>query len=272
MKYLENQIYTGTNNCKALYDLSIPEQTKTLIVFAHGYKGFKDWGTFAMWHNFFADINIAFARFNFTHNGFTTEPSDNYTDLEAFAKNRFSYELNDLEAFVTELQKQPELNNCKLIIMGHSRGGGIAQAYCAKNNEADKLVLFASVSDFDLRLPWDKTEWKNNGTVQIKNARTGETLEHNYSFYEDFVLYKGTFDLPVVSKKITCPTFIAQGDTDPAVAVWEAEVLKKNITNSQLKIYPGADHVFGAKHPYSEEKLPTLLETLLTDVANFVTD
>jgi len=48
-------------------------QSKPIIIFCHGYKGFKDWGAWDMMAKMFAEASICFVKFNFSHNGGTVE-------------------------------------------------------------------------------------------------------------------------------------------------------------------------------------------------------
>ena len=42
---LKNQIYTGANGRKSLLDIVVPVNFNgRLILFIHGYMGYKDWG------------------------------------------------------------------------------------------------------------------------------------------------------------------------------------------------------------------------------------
>jgi predicted alpha/beta-hydrolase family hydrolase len=41
------------------------QQKKSVIVFAHGFKGFKDWGAFNLAAQHFAAHNFVFVKFNF---------------------------------------------------------------------------------------------------------------------------------------------------------------------------------------------------------------
>lgn len=270
MILFRNKVYHGANDRTALYDLSIPENAKAVIVFAHGYKGFKDWGTFSFWHSFFAQQHIAFLRFNFSHNGIGLEQLGEFTDLDAFAENRLSYEVEDFNLILNDLSIFEALDDVPVALMGHSKGGGIAQIVASKRSNIDKLILFASISDFDLRFPWDKDVWKNEGVVEIVNARTKQVMQHNYSFYQDYIDHKEDFDLKHCRKAIKCPVFVVQGEIDPAVPVWEAETIASECENSELKIYPDADHVFGAQHPYVENTLPQPIQELLSDVCAFI--
>ena len=43
-----------------------------IIIFCHGFKGFKDWGTFNLMAETFARNNFIFVKFNFSYNGTST--------------------------------------------------------------------------------------------------------------------------------------------------------------------------------------------------------
>jgi len=57
---------------------------KPIVIFAHGYKGFKDWGCWNLIAEQFAKQNFFFIKFNFSHNGGTIEQPIDFPDLEAF--------------------------------------------------------------------------------------------------------------------------------------------------------------------------------------------
>jgi pimeloyl-ACP methyl ester carboxylesterase len=266
----KNLKYYGAKEKEALYDLSIPSQAKHVIVFAHGYKGFKDWGSFPLWPEYFAAFGIAFLTFNFSHNGIGTSNEEVLDDEDGFAENRFSYELDDLSAITQLVKTDNRLHNLPITLFAHSRGGGVAQIFAAENACIHSLILMAAVSDFALRFPWDIDDWKREGVAFVSNARTGQKLPHKYSFYQDYLDNKLRSNLANARSKIDCSVFVAQGDSDPAVPVWEAETIATEINNSTLKIYSNTDHVFGARHPYLASELPVKVKELLTDVIRFL--
>ena len=50
----KNKIFTGANKKKSLYDLDIPENwNQKLIIFIHGYMGYKDWGCWNLVSDYF---------------------------------------------------------------------------------------------------------------------------------------------------------------------------------------------------------------------------
>ena len=74
-----------------------PKTPKPLVVFCHGYKGFKDWGSWDVVAEAFKNKNYFFVKFNFSHNGGTIENPMDFPDLEAFSENNYSKELQDLK-------------------------------------------------------------------------------------------------------------------------------------------------------------------------------
>ena len=60
---------------------------KPLVIFSHGYKGFKDWGCWNLVAEAFKNSGFAFVKFNFSHNGGTIKQPLDFPDLDAFDEN-----------------------------------------------------------------------------------------------------------------------------------------------------------------------------------------
>src|SRR5688572_22918114 len=75
---------------------------KPVIVFVHGFKGFKDWGHFNLIADAFTNEGFVFVKLNLSHNGTPPYGSD-VTDLDAFRKNNFTIELDDLDVLLDYL-------------------------------------------------------------------------------------------------------------------------------------------------------------------------
>ena len=90
-------VYTGSNNRKSLIDLEIPENFNgELLVFVHGFMGFKDWGAWNLMQEYFTKKGFGFCKYNATHNGVTIENRIDFPDEQAFGESTYSKELNDL--------------------------------------------------------------------------------------------------------------------------------------------------------------------------------
>ena len=94
----KNIALNGSANRKFLLDVFYLQngEKKPVVIFCHGFKGFKDWGHFNLVGERFAEEGCVFVKFNFSHNGTTPEDPLNFTDLKAFGNNNFSKELEDL--------------------------------------------------------------------------------------------------------------------------------------------------------------------------------
>ena len=141
-------------------------QEKDLIIFCHGYKGFKDWGCWNLMADKFAQNGISFLKFNFSHNGGTINNPIDFQDLKAFSENNYSIEVNDVIRVVNYVKNEfTYFSNAKVHLMGHSRGGGIACIASSRELYIESLILLASVSDYKNRFPEQSEidKWKENG-------------------------------------------------------------------------------------------------------------
>ena len=268
-----NQVYSGANSKAANYDLYRPTKKNLgLVIFIHGYKGFKDWGAWPRMAEYFAHYYFTFVKFNLSHNGTSLEDPSELNDLNAFAENRLSYEVEDCTNLYKEVVKSnPELAEIPLYLIGHSRGGGIAQVLAGeKLLPIKKLVLLNSISDFKSRFIWDIEKWKKEGKVFIENKRTGQKLPHNYTYYQDFLENQELFKLSVQRKKINCETTLIYGEKDEAVGKDEFFTIINEIKDMDAHEISNAGHTFNSAHPFQKKRLPTKFELMLVTVRDFL--
>lgn len=257
-----------------LTDAIFPNSDKKLplIIFVHGYKGYKDWGAWELMGEKFANAGFYFVKFNFSHNGTTIENPNDFADLEAFGDNNYSKELDDLEIIINHFKNQNEVDSTKIVLIGHSRGGGISMIKTSENQSISKLITLASVSALD-RFPKDEAfeNWKNTGVYYIENARTKQKLPHYFQFFEDYKNNEERLDVEKASQKIDIPTLIIHGSSDESVGMDHSKKLHEWIGNSELKIIENANHTFGAKEPWEETLLPKELNTAVEYCIDFLT-
>ena len=151
-KNITNAIYEGAEGKQSLYDLVIPEDWNgKLIVFIHGYMGYKDWGCWNLVSDYFSSKGFGFLKYNVSHNGGTLDNPIDFDDLEAFSRNNYVYELQDLEAIMNVIQGE-FVNVPDIYLIGHSRGGGIALLE-SDNGFVNKICTWAAISSIESRFP-----------------------------------------------------------------------------------------------------------------------
>ena len=243
-----------------------------LVIFAHGYKGYKDWGAWDLMAKKFAEAGFFFVKFNFSHNGTTIDQPKDFADLEAFGNNNFSKEMSDYDEVFNHFLNHPKVDNEKIAIMGHSRGGGITVIKGFEDERVKVLVALAGVSNFKYRFPsQDRFEdWKREGVMYSENKRTHQQMPHYFQFFEDFEQNEERFNIQFATQHLEKPFLIVQGTNDEAVKDKEASLLNEWCKTSELVLIENANHTFGAKEPWTEEKLPADLEKATLVMIDFI--
>lgn len=240
-----------------VYDNQQP--VKAIILFVHGFKGFKDWGAHHLSAAFFARNGYRFVKFNLSHSGVKTENPNDITDIQAFASNTISMEMADVDVMINYLEKTYTSEPINLI--GHSRGGGIAILQAAKDNRINKLITWSAIGDFaSLWKKEQEAEWEEKGTIDVINARTKEKMPLNLTLLQDYRTHKKEFDIMIAAGKIRIPWLIVHGDQDVNVDFKIAQHLAQAQPNAVLHKIEGANHVYGASHPYTSDNLPPELK------------
>lgn len=278
MKINKNIILTRENKKPILIDAFYSEdlENQPVIIFCHGYKGFKDWGSWNLMSETFAKAGFCFIKFNFSHNGGTMENPIDFPDLDAFGNNNYTKELDDLDAVITwthnYFKTNSNINTENISLIGHSRGGGIAILKASEDQRITKLITLASVCDFGKRTSTigDLESWKKEGVKYVLNGRTKQQMPHFYQFFEDFKANEERLHIESAEKRLTIPHLIIHGSKDTSVKIDEAEALHQWNPNSEYKIIDNADHVFNTKHPWDKNELSAELNEVVKSVITFI--
>ena len=268
MKKITNQVIEGKHNKPILMDVFYKEtnQPKPVVIFCHGYKGFKDWGAWNLMAEEFAEVGFFFIKFNFSHNGGTIEQPIDFPDLKAFGNNNYTKELDDLECVIdwvcnsSEFKNEANVNSINLI--GHSRAGGIVTIKSEEDSRIKKVITLAGVSDYGSRSSTmgDLEQWKKDGVKYVLNGRTKQQMPHFYQFYEDFKQNEERLTIKRAVQNLTFPHLIIHGENDTSISVKEAEIQHQWNPKSELEIIENTNHVFDVKHPWEEKEIPKKLE------------
>jgi len=279
MKKIKKIVLDGKDGRPILCDLRFKksEEKQPLIIFCHGFKGYKDWGHFNLISNMLASNDFNVLKFNFSHNGGTIENPIDFPDLEAFGENDYIKELNDLEVVLDAVEHgyiAKELTNWnkKVYLIGHSRGGAIVILKASEDARIDKIVTWASVSDLISRLPnsIDLKRWESSGVFWIKNGRTLEDLPMYYNFVQILNKNRDRLNINTACKKLIIPQLIIHGTSDEAVSISEAKDLQRWNKSSTFIEIESAGHTFGGKHPFDKLELPIHSKILVEKTIDFL--
>lgn len=250
---------------------------KPVILFIHGFKGFKDWGHFNLLADTFAESDFVFVKLNLSHNGTTPEQPLDFADLEAFGNNNFSIELDDLGVLIDHLLAgesdipEAEADFSRLSLIGHSRGGGLAILKAAEDLRVKAVASWAGIHDLNQRWPEEFImEWRKKGVQHIYNSRTNQQMPLYYQLAQDYFDNKERLDIPTAVKSLQQPLLILHGTADETLPHQIAEEMKRWKPDAELFIIKGANHTFGGNHPYENSVLPKDTESAYRQTVAFL--
>ena len=273
LTYKRNIILENAETKPFLADAIYPnsEQKLPLVVFVHGYKGYKDWGTWDLVADKLAKAGLYFVKFNFSHNGTTLQNPFEFDDLESFGQNNYTKELSDLKVVIDFFSQQKEVDASRIILIGHSRGGGISILKTFEDPRITDLATWASV-DTTNRFPKGETfeNWKRDGIYYILNGRTNQKMPHYWQFFEDYEKNIERLNIQKAMSSLKAKTLIIHGTNDEAVSEKAAFQLKEWNPSAELFLVENAGHTFGGKEPWQEEVLPKDLDLVVEKTIHFI--
>ena len=252
------------------------KRKKPVVIFTHGFAGFKDWGAFNIMARAFAEAGFVFVKHNFSHDGTTLDQPTEFADIEAFGNNNISKELDDLgvvinwvcsDAFPVD---KSEVNTEEIYLIGHSRGGGIVTLKAGEDKRVKKIAPWNSVNEFGKY--WKKEEMekiKKDGVIYVTNSRTKQSLPIYWQMYENYFANLQRLYIPDVVKRLTIPMLIVHGTHDETVPFTIAQEMKEWKPDAELFPIEGANHVFGVRHTWTEDTMPADLNKAVTETIRF---
>ncbi|MET3287718.1 UNVERIFIED_CONTAM: dienelactone hydrolase [Brevibacillus sp. OAP136] len=245
---------------------------KPILIFCHGFKGFKDWGSFPYACEQLAHRGITVIRINFSHNGVGETDFD---ELDKFAINTYEKELEDLATVVGELNAgrlpvPQAADKNQLFIVGHSKGGGDAILFGAHHPQVKGIITWNGIADvnlFDARL---RKEIAENGVGYIANARTRQQMPITQAVIDDVDRNREAYDLLAKVREMEQPLLIVQGDADFDRLVEGSKRLHAADADSRLHVIAAGDHVWNTRHPFAGTT--PQLEEVIEVTSNFIQD
>lgn len=260
-------------------DLFCPaNQRSPVVVYIHGFNGFKDWGNFDLIARQFAKKGFAFVKMNLSHNGTSMDHPEDFVDLEAFGNNNYSRELFDVNAILDWVCDQGNpyahlLDTAQLYLLGHSRGGAVALIKASEDARVKGVMTWASVSA--CKTPWGNmpeekiAQWRKEGAIYYANKRTGQKMPLYIQLYDDYRANENRLDIQRAISSLTIPLLICHGTEDPAVPFANALQLQQWQPGAELFSIQ-SDHVFGRSHPWPHDDLPQAMQAVVDRSLQFL--
>lgn len=241
-------------------------EAEGILIICHGFKGFKDWGMFPYVANYLAK-QLHVVTFNFSHNG-VGEDLYTFSELDKFAQNTFSRELEDLDLLISHLRQAEQekisqlagynLSTLPILLLGHSRGGAVSLIYAFDHPEKIRAVIsWNGLVDVHGLFPNDLREAINrSGRGYTYNGRTKQQMPIDKIVLDDLAEHKERFNIIERAKQANTPIALIQGTEDvERLRQGSAQLVKANPTIRWIQI-DGGDHTFKTVHPFQGESTP----------------
>jgi pimeloyl-ACP methyl ester carboxylesterase len=241
-----------------------------VLLIAHGFKGYKDYGFMPRLAADAAAAGLIAHRFNFSHSGMT-DNIDTFERADLFERDTWSKQVFDLLA-VHQAVRDGRLagKGLPIVWFGHSRGGTTCILAAAQVGEG--LAGIAPTSAPDSCCNFDERTiaiMKQDGFVVSPSGRTGQQLRVGRMWLDEIEADPDGHDPIKAIAKVRCPIQLVHGDEDPTVPVTAAHRLGAAAGGrAQALIVAGAQHTFNCANPLEGEP-PMQTRVMIDAVCGF---
>ncbi|NGP89557.1 alpha/beta hydrolase family protein [Fodinibius halophilus] len=257
------------------YDCYLPPNSGAeplpVVIFLHGFKGFKDWGAFPEACAAISEAGFAVAAMNFSLNG-VGESMTEFDQLDLFARETLSQDLEDVRSMISAIHNEQvfpagsSVDTGSIGLLGHSRGGHTAVAAAAEYAEVASVVTWSAVADYNARWSEDMiSDWENKGVTEIMNGRTGQVMPVKDVVYKDALENADRLMAVKRARELTIPALFIHSKGDEAASYDNAEQLYRNCASDHkdLKLIEDSGHTFDTAHPFDEDEFPEAFQQAL---------
>lgn len=267
----------GADEQTILGNSHAPEtEPRGVVLLAHGFKGYKDYGMFPRLAMACADAAFIAHRFNFSHSGMTNA-IETFERPDLFERDTWNNQVLDLMAVLEAVRRGTIAGaGLPLVMFGHSRGG-VATLLTAGRlaGQADQLqpagVVTAAAPSTCLSMSeTDASRLLDDGYLESPSARTGQVLRIGRGFLQEQHDEPTGHDLIALVGEIACPILAVHGDRDPTVPAESAGQISEAARDGQALIIDDGDHVFNTSNPMAAAATPSIqLQQLLGALVAF---
>jgi pimeloyl-ACP methyl ester carboxylesterase len=253
-----------------------PVAPRGVILLAHGFKGYKDYGMFPRLATTMADAGLVAHRFNFSHSGMTEDVST-FARPELFERDTWNRQVHDLRALLAAIADGTIAGRgLPCFLFGHSRGGVAVLLTAGRMAgtpgapEIAGIVTASAPSTCRSMSDEDAQRLLDEGFIESPSARTGQALRVGSAFLQEQIEDPEGHDLLALAGRITCPALVVHGADDPTVPVECAKQIGGAVPGAEVRIVDGADHVFNTPNPMPDDAAASAqLQQLLDAMRDF---
>jgi pimeloyl-ACP methyl ester carboxylesterase len=245
-----------------------------LLLILHGFKGFRNYSFLPWIAQSASQMGIMSVRMDFSLNGMKGT-SWMVQDTDAFARNTISREVDDAHDMLTALTTDIAFAHVqdrwdgRLFVIGHSRGGGIAQILTRELIEAEpsrpiRTVVLNSVGTWMRWTPRQRDLWSREGGMTFTNERTGQQLRMDMSYIDDLEQHAERLSLIDAARNCGENLHFVHAEADLTVPLSEIVALREaSQCAAQLSVLTNTTHTFGMTHPI-DRITPGLVDMIST--------
>ncbi len=226
------------------------QKKKPVLVIAHGFKTFKDWGPFPYIGERFAETGFISVVFNFSHNGVGPNLR-RITEFKRFAANTPSKEVQDLGRVIDALFEgsipSGPASTESIGVVGHSRGAGISIIRARKDSRVGAVAAWSAISKFNRWSRRQEAEWRRRGYLSLVGTSVRPKFRMGVEFLEDLEKNRDSLDILKAASELQVPLLLVYGKQDVVTPVEEAEDLysKSDRTKTEFVLLEKTGHMLG---------------------------
>ena len=246
-----------------------------LVIFAHGFKGYKDYGFIPVLCAALADAGLPAYRFNFSHSGMTHDHAV-FKRPDLFEQDTWLTQFNDLHCIL----RAPMAENKPVILIGHSRGGvsvlntaarlsapeayGLPASHAENINLRGVISLAAPASACNLN-PLARESLHTDGRLLSPSGRTGQQLYVGKTWLDEIDADPSQMDPVHAAGLIKTPVAIIHGTADETVASDSAQRIAEAASCTPAMLSE-ANHVFNGSNPQDPAQLSAATQSMIDTV------